>query len=363
MTLKHLEEYRDSEIAKNLINTIKATSKHDVRLMEVCGTHTVSIFRSGIRTILPRTISLLSGPGCPVCVTDQKEIDAFIELAQEDGLIITTFGDLMRVPGTKSSLLKQRAEGRDIRIVYSTFDALDIARKNPDKKVVFLGVGFETTAPTIAAAIYSAAQTGVSNFSVISAHKMVPPALEALMAAEHVQLDGFILPGHVSVIIGVNAYQPFYQRHGTPCVIAGFEPADILQAIGRLVEMIESGKPGLENAYQRAVTAEGNTKAQKLLEDVFEPADVSWRAIGIIQQSGLKIRKKYERYDAEAIFDIQVTDSIDPKGCACGEILIGVKTPPECPLFKTVCTPMDPVGPCMVSTEGTCSAYYKYHTE
>ena len=363
MTIKHLEEYRDSAIAKKLIEKIRNTSNRDVRLMEVCGTHTVSIFRSGIRSLLPRSISLLSGPGCPVCVTDQKEIDTFIELSRIDDVIVTTFGDLMRVPGTKSSLLKQRAEGRDIRIVYSTFDALEIARKNPAKKVVFLGVGFETTAPTIAAAIFSAAETDVSNFSVISAHKLVPPALEALMASENVKINGFILPGHVSVIIGAKAYRAFYKRHRMPCVIAGFEPTDILQAIGLLVEQIESGRPALANAYQRAVTPEGNTKAQRLLADVFKPADVSWRAIGVIPQSGLKIRKKYERYDAETIFNIQVPDSVDPKGCACGEILIGIKTPPECPLYKTVCTPIDPVGPCMVSTEGTCAAYYKYHIE
>ena len=361
MTLKYMDEYRDSKVSRALEKKITAVSIHDVRLMEVCGTHTVSIFRSGIRSVLPQTISLLSGPGCPVCVTDQKEIDAFIELARKDGVIITTFGDLMRVPGTKSSLLKERAEGRDIRIVYSTFDALEVAKKTPEKKVVFLGVGFETTAPTIAAAIFSAAETRVENFCVICAHKLVPPALEALMAMENVQIDGFLLPGHVSVIIGIKAYQPFFKRHQIPCVIAGFEPADILQAIGLLVEQIESGKPALENAYPRAVTLEGNTKAQKLLDDVFKPADVCWRAIGVIPQSGLKIRKKYERYDAETIFDIQVGDSVDPKGCACGEILIGIKTPPECPLYKTVCTPIDPVGPCMVSTEGTCAAYYKYH--
>jgi len=361
MTLKHLEEYRDSAIAKKLLEKIRNTSNRDVRLMEVCGTHTVSIFRSGIRSLLPRSISLLSGPGCPVCVTAQKEIDAFIELSRIDDVIVATFGDLIRVPGSKSSLLKQRAEGRDIRIVYSTFDALEIARKNPAKKVVFLGVGFETTAPTIAAAILSAAETNMSNFSVISAHKLVPPALEALMASENVQIDGFILPGHVSVIIGVKAYRAFYKRHRMPCVIAGFEPTDILQAIDLLVEQIENGRPALENAYQRAVTPEGNTKAQKLLAEVFKPADVCWRAIGVIPQSGLKIRKKYERYDAETVFNIQVTDSAEPKGCACGEILIGIKTPPECPLYKTVCTPVDPVGPCMVSTEGTCAAYYKYH--
>ena len=361
MSLKHIDEYRDSDIAKSLIKKIKDTSKQSVRLMEVCGTHTVSIFRSGIRTVLPPTISLLSGPGCPVCVTDQAEIDAFIELARVEGVIITTFGDLMRVPGTTSSLQKQRAEGKDIRVVYSTFDALEIAQKNPDKQVVFLGVGFETTAPTIAAAIYSADQMKVDNFSVISAHKLVPPALEALMAADNVNIDGFILPGHVSVIIGEKAYLPFIKRHQIPCVIAGFEPADILQAIGMLVEQIESGQPALENAYKRAVTFEGNTKAQKMLDDVFEPGDACWRAIGIIPQSGLGIRPEYERHDASKIFDIKVTGSMDPKGCACGEILTGTKTPPECPLYKSVCTPIDPVGPCMVSTEGTCAAYYKYH--
>ena len=361
MSLKHMEEYRDTAIAKSLIKKIETASKRCVRLMEVCGTHTVSIFRSGIRTVLPPTISLLSGPGCPVCVTDQKEIDAFIELARMDGVIVTTFGDLMRVPGTHSSLLKERAGGRDIRIVYSTFDALEIARKNPSKRVVFLGVGFETTAPTIAAAIISAAETNVNNFSVISAHKLVPPALEALMATNNLQIDGLMLPGHVSVIIGERAYQRFFKQHRIACVITGFEPVDILQAIWLLVDQIENGRPALENAYRRAVTPEGNAKAQKLLGEVFEPADVSWRAMGIIAQSGLKIRRKYERYDAEAIFDIEVADSTDPKGCACGDILIGVKTPPQCPLFKTVCTPEDPVGPCMVSTEGTCAAYYKYH--
>ena len=360
MTLKYIDEYRDSELARHLIDKIKSTSKRPIRLMEVCGTHTVSIFRSGIRTVLPETISLLSGPGCPVCVTDQTDIDAFIELAKLDDVIITTFGDLMRVPGTKSSLLKERAAGRDIRVAYSTFDALEIAKTNPDKKVVFLGVGFETTAPTIAAAIFSAAEKNVDNFSVIAAHKLVPPALEALMAADNVQIDGFILPGHVSVIIGAKAYQPFCKRHRIPCVIAGFESADILQAISMLVAQIETGRPALENAYSRVVTFAGNTKAQKLLDDVFRPADVCWRAIGTIPQSGLKIRNRYERHDAAKIFDIQVTDSMDPKGCACGEVLTGIKTPPQCPLYKTVCTPIDPVGPCMVSTEGTCAAYYKY---
>jgi len=363
MTLKHIDEYRDTQIAQSLIDKIRSISKKHIRLMEVCGTHTVSIFRSGIRSILPQTISLLSGPGCPVCVTDQAEIDAFIELARIDDVIITTFGDLMRVPGSRSSLQKESAGGRDIRVVYSTFDALEIARQNPAKKVVFLGVGFETTAPTIAAAILSAAQTDVKNFSVISAHKLVPPALEALMATDQIKIDGFILPGHVSVIIGLNAYRLFFDRHKIACVVAGFEPIDILQAVGMLVEMLEAGRPALENAYSRAVTAEGNRKAQQILGEIFEPSDACWRGIGVIPKSGLKIRERYAAHDAQKIFEIQVADVKTPKGCACGEILSGTKTPPECALFKKACTPMDPVGPCMVSTEGTCAAYYKYHSD
>jgi len=360
MSLKHIDEYRDSTIAKSLIQKIKTASNRPVRLMEVCGTHTVSIFRSGIRSVLPSTISLLSGPGCPVCVTDQRDIDAFIELARLDDVIVTTFGDLMRVPGSNSSLQKESAEGHDIRMVYSTFDALKIAQKNPAKKVVFLGVGFETTAPTIAAAIGQADQMNIENFSVISAHKLVPPALETLMSLEDVQLDGFILPGHVSVIIGLKAYRPFFDRHSIPCVAAGFEPADILQAVSMLVEMIETGKPDLDNAYPRAVTEQGNTKAQKILQDIFEPTDACWRGIGMIPQSGLKIRAEYAVHDAEKQFELQVPEPKIPPGCACGDILTGKKIPPDCKLYRKVCTPTDPVGPCMVSTEGTCAAYYRY---
>ena len=363
MTLKHIDEYRDADISKSLLGKIKTISKKNIRLMEVCGTHTVSIFRSGIRSVLPKTISLLSGPGCPVCVTGQAEVDAFIELARIDDVIISTFGDLMRVPGTKSSLQKESAAGRDIRVVYSTFDALEIARKNSTKKVVFLGVGFETTAPTIAVSILSAAQQDVKNFSVISAHKLVPPALEALMGAEDVKIDGFILPGHVSVIIGLKSYQSFFDQYKIPCVVAGFEPIDILQAICMLVDMLESDNPGLDNAYRRAVTFNGNTKAQQILNEIFEPADACWRGIGVIPQSGLKIREAYAAHDAPKLFNVELPVAKTPKGCACGEILIGTKTPPECALYKNACTPMDPVGPCMVSTEGTCAAYYKYHSE
>lgn len=361
MDLKHLSEYRDAELSHRLTQKINRISTRPVRLMEVCGTHTVSIFRSGIRSLLPSNISLLSGPGCPVCVTSQNEIDAFIEVAECDDVIIATFGDLMRVPGSRSSLQKVRAQGRDIRIVYSTLDALKIAQRNPTRKVIFLGVGFETTAPTVAAAICSAKQMGLTNFFVFSAHKLVPPALEALMSLRDVKLDGFILPGHVSVIIGVKGYREFFKKFGTPCVVAGFEPADMLQAISRLIEMIENRDPALENAYRRAVSEQGNPTAQRLLREVFETTDVPWRGIGMISVSGLKIRETFAEFDAVSALGLRLPESPEPRGCSCGDILTGAKIPPECPLYKKICTPLDPIGPCMVSTEGTCAAYCRYH--
>lgn len=360
MPIKHLEEYRDAGISQKILAGIKAISKRPVRLMEVCGTHTMSIFRSGIRSMLPENISLLSGPGCPVCVTSQQEIDTFIELAKLDDCVVTTFGDLMRIPGTISSLQKENAEGADIHIVYSAFDAVKIARDNPDKRVVFLGVGFETTAPTIAASIMTAVQEGIENFSVFSAHKLVPPALDALMTSHDARVDGFILPGHVSVIIGTKAYKSFFDKHQIPCVIAGFEPVDILNAIYCLVEQIERNKPMLENEYQRAVTFEGNIKGRDLMAEIFEHKDTFWRGLGRIKISGLCIKDDFRKHDAEKIFDINVPESEGIRGCICGEILTGIKTPPNCPLYKKSCTPIDPIGPCMVSSEGTCAAYFRY---
>jgi hydrogenase expression/formation protein HypD len=330
--------------------------------MEVCGTHTMAIFRSGIRALLPNTLSLISGPGCPVCVTAQNEIDAFIELSRIDDVIITTFGDLLRVPGTGSSLQKERAAGRDIRMVYSPIDALDAAKKNPDKKIVFLGVGFETTAPIIAAAILETRERGIDNFFVYSAHKLVPPALNTLMGIDGVNVAGFLLPGHVSVIIGLEAYRPFFERYRIPCVVSGFEAVDILHSIQLLIEQIEASEPRLENGYPRAVTSEGNKKAQQMIQKVFEPVDAPWRGIGSIPESGLKIREEFSAFDAKIAFEVEVPETPEPAGCACGQILAGLKTPPECSLYKKVCTPTDPVGPCMVSSEGTCAAYYRYHS-
>ena len=261
MAIKYAEEYRDPAIARQLIKQIRERSKKPIRLMEVCGTHTMSIFRNGIRQVIPEHIALLSGPGCPVCVTSQWEIDAFVALSQIENVVVATFGDLMRVPGTDSSLQEQRAAGKDVRMVYSTFDALEIAKKNPDRNVVFLGVGFETTAPTVAASIFSARQTGIGNYFVYSAHKLVPPALFALLESEEVNIDGFILPGHVSTIIGVDAYRPVFEKYRVPSAVAGFEPVDILRGIDALVQQVESVEPRLENVYARAVNDEGNKKA------------------------------------------------------------------------------------------------------
>lgn len=361
--MKYIEEYRDPGLARSLVKRIENIIKRPVRIMEVCGTHTVSIFRSGIRALLPEEISLVSGPGCPVCVTDQSEIDAFIAISRLDKTIVATFGDLLRVPGTKSSLQNERANGCDIRIVYSAMDALTIAAQNPDKKIVFLGVGFETTAPTIAAAVLTAKDMNLKNFMVYSAFKTVPPALEALVSAPDISIDGFILPGHVSVIIGTSAYSFLETNYKMPSVIAGFEPADILHAIFMLINQIESGAPKLENAYPRAVTSEGNPRARQIMNSVFESVDAPWRGIGSIPESGLKIRDKYHWADAKLRIEFQVQESISPKGCACGEVLKGVKTPLECLFYKKLCTPVNPVGPCMVSSEGTCSSYYRYHQD
>ena len=360
MSISYAEEYRDPAISQSLVRQIEAAGGKSIRLMEVCGTHTMAIFRHGIRALLPRTITLLSGPGCPVCVTAQGDIDAFVELSRRRDVTLATFGDLMRVPGSGSSLQRETAEGADVRIVYSPLDAIQLAAQEPRRQVVFLGVGFETTAPTIAAAIQTAHRMKLANFSVYSAHKTVPEALNALMANPRVQIDGFLLPGHVSVIIGLDAYQPFFDRFRAPSVVVGFEPVDILRGILELVTMIEKDVPGLGNAYARAVTREGNLQARQVMDGVFEPCDAAWRGLGIIPGSGLAIRAELADFDAVRRFDLEVRDTPEPKGCACGDILSGTKTPPECALFRKRCTPMSPVGPCMVSSEGTCAAYYRY---
>lgn len=334
--------------------------KRQINIMEVCGTHTVAIFRHGIRSILPLNIKLLSGPGCPVCVTPVEQIDKMLYISRQPNVIITTFGDMMRVPGTDGSLYKAKAEGADIRMVYSPLDALKIAEHNRDRKVVFFAVGFETTSPLIAATIYEAEKKSIENFFIYSVHKLVPPALEVLVNTEDLKLDGFILPGHVSTIIGSKSYEFIASKYKKACVITGFDADDILNAIAMLLMQITESNPKVEIQYKDAVKPEGNPKAVEILYRFFEPCDSNWRGIGVIPNSGLRLKKNFSHRDALNIFDIPEIKSLEPKGCQCGLVLRGVKTPPECPLFAKICTPENPVGACMVSSEGSCAAYYKY---
>jgi hydrogenase expression/formation protein HypD len=358
--MRYVDEFGNAEIAKKLLASIRATSTREMRLMEVCGTHTVAIFRSGIKSMLPDNISMLSGPGCPVCVTPNEDIDKALAIARQEDVILTTFGDMIKVPGSDSSLENERAQGSDIRVVYSSLDALGIARRNPAKKVVLLGVGFETTSPTIASIILSAEREGIDNFSILAVHKLIPPAMKALLDIGDARIDGFLCPGHVSTIIGSRPYEFIPQDYSVPCVIAGFEPLDILQSILLLTRQIESQEAIVEIEYRRAVRPEGNITALRMLDEVFEVCDVKWRGLNVVPQSGLVLKGKYGQFDAQSAFDISISPSSDPKGCLCGEILRGVKTPPDCAFFGKLCTPEEPVGPCMVSSEGTCAAYFRY---
>ena len=358
--MKYIIEFRNSELAQGLIADIRRKSKRSVRFMEFCGGHTVSIFKYGIRQALPPTIQMVSGPGCPVCVTATSDIDRAVALAGVPGVIITSFGDMLRVPGSRSSLQQARAAGADVRIVYSTMDALKIARENPDKTVAFIGVGFETTAPTIAVSVLQAQEQGIKNYRVLSLHKLCPPVIKTILDAGEVKLDGLVCPGHVSTITGSNAWQFVARDYGIPCVVAGFEPTDILQCVDMLVTQVENHRAKVEIAYKRGATPEGNMEAQKVMRQVFEPCPANWRGMGIVPDSGLKFRQKFADFDAEVAFEIKTEPAIEPKGCLCGEILRGLKTPADCRLFRNICTPENPVGPCMVSSEGNCSAYYLY---
>ena len=358
--MRFIDEFRNSAAGQGLAVRIQEKKTRPVNLMEVCGTHTVAIFKHGIRQLLPEKVNLLSGPGCPVCVTPNTDIDKAIALAQNAGVILATFGDMMKVPGSYSSLHQVKATGADIKVVYSVLDALTIARDNPHKSVVFFGVGFETTAPTTASAILEAERLGIDNFFFLSVHKLIPPAMKALLDADEVHIDGFICPGHVSTIIGSQPYEFIPREYDIPCVIAGFEPLDMLQAIDMLLEQISAKEPRVDIQYRRAVRKEGNPIALKYLRTVFEVTEACWRGIGIIPKSGLKLGQQFRRFDAECAFKIVLRPPKEVAGCRCGDILRGVSTPHECLLFGKACTPEYPVGPCMVSTEGTCSAWYLY---
>ncbi len=355
-----IDEFRNTELTRKAAAKLSEYKGRPVKIMEVCGTHTMSIFKYGIRDMLPENVHLISGPGCPVCVTPVSFIDSAIELSVIENVIITTFGDLMRVPGSTSSLLSERAKGRDIRIVYSPLDAVMLAKNNPGKKIVFLSVGFETTTPVAALSVLKAKEMGLDNFMLLTANKTMPEVLKTLAASGDVEIDGYLYPGHVSSITGVGIYYELAEKSGISGVITGFEPLDILQGIATLINNIDQGKTLVSNAYKRAVRQEGNPIAVEKLYEVFEPYDSVWRGIGTVKDSGLKIRDKYSSFDAAKVFNLVNKNVQEPKGCLCGEILKGTKIPPSCSLFGKRCTPENPVGACMVSSEGTCAAYYKY---
>lgn len=347
-----------------LLQRLHAAAKNvkgRLAFMEVCGTHTTSAFRCGLHSVLPANVRLISGPGCPVCVTSQADIDQLVGLARRDDVVLCTYGDMLRVPGQHSSLEKIRGQGGRIEVVYSSLDAVALAQREPDRRIVFAAVGFETTAPATAVAIRRAEELRLKNFSALASHKTIIPALRALLEDRgHLKINGFLCPGHVSVVIGSDAYVPIVQEYGIACVIGGFEPTLLLAALACLTELAAEGKAALVNQYPQAVSSRGNGRAQALLTQVFEPADARWRGMGVIAGSGLRIRKEYERFDAQKVFALPVLQDCDPKGCLCGQVISGQIDPPRCSLFARACTPVNPIGPCMVSSEGTCAAWFKY---
>jgi len=360
--VKFVDEYRDPAAARTILSHITdlASGGH-YKFMEVCGGHTHTIYKHGIENVLPETVELVHGPGCPVCVIPMGRVDDAIAVAETPGVIFTSFGDMMRVPGGNGNLLEAKARGADVRMVYSPLDALRIAIANPDKQVVFFAVGFETTAPSTAVTVQKAMQKGVTNFSLFCNHVTIVPPLKAILDSPDLRLNGFLGPGHVSTVIGNRPYRFVPQKYGLPLVTAGFEPLDILQAILMLLRQIDEGRCEVENQYTRAVPEHGNPKALEILNEVFElRPHFEWRGLGFISQSALKLREKYAPWDAELRFSVPGVRVADPKACQCGEVLKGVIKPWECKVFGTACTPETPIGTCMVSSEGACAAYYNY---
>lgn len=360
--MKYVDDFRDKEVVRKLSAEIRKISKKRVAFMEVCGGHTHAIQKFGLPDLLPETITLLSGPGCPVCVSSTKYVDQAVAYSRLPDTIIATFGDMIRIPGSSSSLDREKAKGADIRIVYSALEAVQLAEKYPGKKIILLGIGFETTAPTTAAAVLTAKRKGIKNFFLFSAHKVMPPAMAALID-EGVRLDGYIAPGHVSVVTGSSIYNSIPEKYGLAVVISGFEPVDILQTILMLVRQVEEQRPSVEIQYGRVVLSDGNTEARNLMYRVYGLRDDWWRGLGKLPMSGLQLNKEFEEFDAEKMIEVKVEKTREPKGCLCGEVLKGITRPTDCPLFARVCTPATPVGACMVSPEGACQAYYKYHKD
>lgn len=356
-----LQEFKDKTLVSKLVKAINEYDGKQIKIMEVCGTHTMAISRFGIRSILPDNIKLISGPGCPVCVTPSFYIKAAIELSQREDVIITTFGDMMRIPYKGNSLLYEKALGRDIRMVYSPLDCLQIAQDHPDKKVIFLSVGFETTIPVIALSVIEAYQKGISNFWILTANKTMPEVMKMLSADKEISVDGYIYPGHISTIIGTSLFEELADQFGISGTVAGFDPVDILGAIYSIVTNIQNNDRKVENLYSRVVSAKGNAIAMEKINEVFEVCDSLWRGIGVIPKSGRKLNHKYSNFDAWSLLNSSENEQDEePNGCKCGDILKGKCIPYECKLYGKACTPENPIGSCMVSSEGTCAAYYKY---
>jgi hydrogenase expression/formation protein HypD len=358
--LKYIDDYRDKDLVEIISSRIKKATTRPWTIMEICGGQTHSIMRYGLQEFLPSSINLIHGPGCPVCVTPLELIDKAIFLSSLEDVILTSFGDMLRVPGSDGDLLRCKARGADIRIVYSPLDVLKIAKENPGKKVVFFAIGFETTAPSVALTVQQARIKGIDNFSILCSHVLVPPAIRAIMSLPGTRIQGFLAAGHVCAVMGYHEYFEISEKYMIPIVVTGFEPVDILSGILKTVEQLESGSHTVENAYGRVVTEAGNIPAQLLLKDVFEPADRKWRGIGIIEGGGLRLREEYSSFDAEKVFSLDDVRTIEPEGCIAGEILQGLKRPDQCASFRKTCTPDSPLGAPMVSSEGACAAYYRY---
>lgn len=358
--MKYIDEFRDSKIAKYLIDEINRITTKDWVLMELCGGQTHTIVQHGIDQLLPKKVEMVHGPGCPVCVTPLEVIDQAIEIAKMPNVIFTSFGDMLRVPGSNSDLLKVKSQGGDVRIVYSPLEAVKIAKDNPSKEVVFFAIGFETTAPGNAMAILHAHKEGITNFSELVSHVLVPPAMEAILSSPSNRVNGFLAAGHVCTVMGYWEYESIVQKYKVPIVPTGFEPVDMLEGIYLTIKQLEEGKSEIVNQYKRAITREGNKAAQKTIEEVFEVTDKKWRGIGEIPNSGMKINKKYSEFDAAIKFDVGNIRTEESKECVSGLILQGLKKPNECPAFGTKCTPAHPLGATMVSSEGACAAYHKY---
>jgi hydrogenase expression/formation protein HypD len=357
--VKFAAEFRDRELVKGIARNISRSAIRDWTLMEFCGTHTVSIFRNGLKTLLPDNLKLVSGPGCPVCVTSRADIDRILALCDVPSAIIATYGDMIKVPGSRMNLGERRARGADVRVVYSSYDALALARKHTDRKVFFIGIGFETTAPSTAVAVLKAAETGLENFHVLSLHKLTPPVIGALLE-DGTEVDGFICPGHVCAIIGARPLEPVAREWGKPCVVAGFEPGDVLQAILMLVRQLEAGESRVDIEYARGVSYEGNANALDTMDRVFDTTSSEWRGLGAVDRTGLVLKSEFADFDASPFIGKEIEPVPDPPGCRCGDVLRGRISPLGCPLFRKVCTPEKPVGPCMVSSEGSCATYYQY---